>query len=184
MSKYLREHFGLTQERMASWLGINRVVLAQAEAGQRSIPLKAALQASRLTLATMGQALNGDGSAQPGVLPGLPLPAPDPAPLARRLRECRYQAQRLGHELKGVQARANALENRLKALPALRAYAGPVRNPAREAGWLALFEGEAVDGLRDDCGAGPQRLLAARIAGFEREAELLQEELTTLFPIP
>jgi hypothetical protein len=57
-----------------------------------------------------------------------------------------------------------------------------VKNPAREAGWLALFEGEAVDGLRDDCGAGPQRLLVARLAGLEREAELLEELLATLPP--
>ena len=54
---------------------------------------------------------------------------------------------------------------------------GPVKNPTREAGWLALFEGEAVDGLRDDCGPAPQRLLEARIAGLTREAELLEEML-------
>ncbi|WP_345050444.1 hypothetical protein [Hymenobacter glaciei] len=59
-------------------------------------------------------------------------------------------------------------------LPALRAYAGQVTNPARETAWLGLLEAEAVDGLRDRCGAGPQGLLAARIAGLEREAELLQ----------
>jgi hypothetical protein len=40
-----------------------------------------------------------------------------------------------------------------------------------------LFEGEAVDELRDICGAGPQRLLAARIAGLAREVELLEELL-------
>ncbi|MBC8085469.1 MAG: hypothetical protein H7Z21_19895, partial [Hymenobacter sp.] len=48
--------------------------------------------------------------------------------------------------------------------------------------WLALFEAEAVSGLSDECGAGPQRLLEARIAGLEREAELLAETLAGLPP--
>ena len=67
-------------------------------------------------------------------------------------------------------------------MPTLRAWTGAVKNPAREAGWLALFEGEAVDGLRDDCGAGPQRLLEARLAGLLREAELLEELLPAALP--
>lgn len=60
------------------------------------------------------------------------------------------------------------------------AYAGPVKKPAREAGWLALFEGEAVDVLRDECGAGPQHLLEARLAGLKLEAQLLEETLAAL----
>ncbi|GAB2940712.1 hypothetical protein GCM10027048_01370 [Hymenobacter coalescens] len=176
MSDFIRNHFGITQERLASWLGVNRVAVAQAESGQRSLPLKHGLQEARLALAAMGQLLNPDGTAQPAP-PALPPPAPDPEPLQRRLAECRYQARRLERELAGMRQRATRLEHRLAALPALRAYTGTVRNPAREAGWLALFEGEAVDGLRDDCGAGPQRLLAARLAGLQREAELLQELL-------
>ncbi|WP_210514439.1 helix-turn-helix domain-containing protein [Hymenobacter terricola] len=182
MASFIREHFGLTQERLASWLGVNRVVLAQAEGGQRSLPIANGLQEPRLTLAALGKVLNPDGTAQPAP-PPLPSPAPIAKPLARRAVECRYQAGRLGRELTAMQARATALTNRLAALPALRAYAGPAKNPAREAGWLALFEGEAVDGLRDDCGPGPQRLLAARQAGLEREAELLEELLATLPPV-
>jgi len=176
MASFARAHFGLTQERLASWLGVNRVALAQAESGQRGLPPGSGLQEPRLTLAALGKLIGPDGSAQPG-LPPLPAPAPDPDPLAWRLRECRHQARRLTRELAALQARAVCLTNRLAALPTLRAYAGPVRNPAREAGWLALFEGEAVDGLRDDCGAGPQRLLEARLAGLLREAELLEELL-------
>ena len=180
MADFIREHFGLTQERLASWLGVNRVVVAQAESGQRGIPLSSGMQEPRLALAAMGKLLNPDGTAQASDLPPLPPPAPDTAPLAYRLAECRYQVSRLSRELKGMQARAQCYTNRLAALPTLRAYVGPVKNPAREAGWLALFEGEAVDGLRDDCGPAPQRLLEARIAGLTREAELLEE----LLPAP
>ena len=180
MGDFVRDHFGLTQERLASWLGVNRVVVAQAESGQRRLPLSSGLQEPRLALAAMGKLLHPDGTAQDSALPPLPLPSPEAAPLAHRLAECRHQALRLSRELRGLQARAICYTNRLAALPTLRAYAGPVKNPAREAGWLALFEGEAVDGLRDDCGAGPQRLLEARLAGFNREAELLEELLATL----
>ncbi len=73
---------------------------------------------------------------------------------------------------------------RLAAAPALRAYTDPLPNPARDAGWIALFEGEALDGLRARCGAGPQTLLAARLAGLEREAEVLEAWLATQLPAP
>ena len=180
MARFVREHFGLTQERLASWLGVNRVVLAQAEGGSRSLPLRDGLLEPRLTLAALGKLLHPDGTSAPGLAP-LPPPAPDLLPLTHRLNDCRHQVWRLGRELAALQARATCFTNRLAALPTLRAYTGPVKNPAREAGWLALFEGEAVDGLRDDCGPGPQRLLEARIAGLLREAELLEE---LLGPVP
>ena len=174
MASYIREFFGLTQERLASWLGVNRVALAQSESGQRNLPPGRGVQDARLTLAALGKVVVLGGGTAPAP-PPLPPPAPNLEPLTHRLAECRYQALRLGRELAAMQARATCLTNRLAALPALRAYAGPVKNPAREAGWLALFEGEAVDGLRDDCGVGPQRLLAARQAGLLREIEVLEE---------
>lgn len=39
------------------------------------------------------------------------------------------------------------------------------------------MEGEAETALLYDCGKGPQKLLEARIAGLEREAEVLRELL-------
>lgn len=185
MSSFLRERLGLTQERLASWLGATRATLAAAEAGRRRLPLGVGFQESRLIMAVLGRVLNhtqpDDSPAGP---PPLPPPVADPDPLAWRLRECQHLLGNLRRQLATMQAKAAQLESRLLALPNLRAYTGPVANPTREAGWLALFEGEAVDGLRHDCGAGPQRLLEARIAGLERERELLEELLATLPPAP
>ena len=86
------------------------------------------------------------------------------------------------YELEDMRRRAPMYEARLVALPALRRWNGPVRNLQLEQSWLALFEDEAVAALRYECGAGPQRLLEARIAGLEREAELLEEMLADPTP--
>ena len=176
MSDSVRDYFGLTQERLASWLGVNRTTLAMAETGRRSLPLGVGLQQSRLEFAKLNLVYDGEGHTAPAP-PPLPPPASEAAPLAYRLEDCRYHMYTLNRQLTAMRKRAAQFEARLAALPGLRAWTQPVKNPAREAGWLALFEGEAVDGLRDDCGAGPQLLLAARIAGLEREAELLAEVL-------
>ena len=175
MSDFLRDKFGLTQERLAAWLGVNRTTVALSETGQRGLPANRWMLDVRLALAAQGLVFDPAG----GTLPVLPLPGPppDPRPAAHRLATARYQALRLQRELGNMRKRAAQFEARLAALPALRAWTGEVKNPAREAGWLALFEGEAVDGLRDDCGAGPQQLLAARLGGLEREIELLEAPL-------
>ena len=70
MSRFLRERLGLTQERLASWLGISRIALAHAESGRRGLPLGSALNKARLTLAALGQV-----NPQPG---GAASPAPPP----------------------------------------------------------------------------------------------------------
>jgi hypothetical protein len=181
MSSYLREKFGLTQERLASWLGTKRGVVAMAEGGQRSLPSGAAVQEARLVLASLGKVLTpgAPDNALPAP-PPLPTPRPELSEVAWRAQECRVLAQRTQRQLATLRQQATQLEARLAALPALRAYAGPVPNPAREAGWLALLQGEAEDGLRTQCGPAAQRLLEARLAGLEREAELLEELVAEL----
>ena len=94
MGDFVRDRFGLTQERLASWLGVNRVVVAQAESGQRHLPLSSGLQELRLALATMGM-IHPDRATQDSALLPLPLPPPEAAPLAHRLADCRHHALRL-----------------------------------------------------------------------------------------
>lgn len=181
MSSFLRERLGLTQERLASWLGISRISLAHSEGGRRGLPLGSGIKEARLTMAVLGKVLDiAQPDASPPAPPPLPPPPVDPEPLRWRLRECEHDLYRLRRQLTALDAQATCCTNRLAALPALRAYAGPVKNPAREAGWLALLEGEAVDGLRDACGPGPRTLLAARIAGLERESEVIGALLAQL----
>lgn len=183
MSSSLRDKFGLTQERLASWLGVNRGTVAMSESGQRNLPANQWLLDARIELAALGKVFNLGQAVGPAP-PPLPTPPIERQPLAHRVAEARWKVVLLRRELESLQKRAAQFEARLAAIPALRAYTGPVKNPAREAGWLALFEGEAVDGLRDDCGAGAQRLLAARLAGIELELSMLEETLAGLPPAP
>ncbi|WP_211289905.1 hypothetical protein [Hymenobacter chitinivorans] len=139
----------------------------------RSWPLGTAGQLIRLTLATLGLVYDPAGNRP--APPPLPLPPPEPEPLQSRLAYCEHHAGRLCYELNQLRLKAAPYEARLAALPALRAFTGPVKHPAREENWLALLESETETALLYDCGRGPQKLLEARIAGLEREAEVLRE---------
>ncbi|WP_400191326.1 hypothetical protein [Hymenobacter sp. B81] len=181
MKNDLRDQLGLTQQSLASWLGIPRSSLALAERGRQSLPLSGDFLAQgRLQLAIQGQVYDpATGTTFPAP-PPLPPPAPLASPLQERLDACQLQLLRLRRQLKRLQQRATQYQNRLVALPALRAYPGPLAQPEREARWLAALEQEAADALQFTCGAGPQRLLEARIAGLEREAELLAQLLADI----
>ena len=177
-----RRHFGLTQAQMAEWLGVARSTVALAENGHRLWPVGKGSQNMRLSAAALGFAADPAGAIAP-LLPGLPPPELYEDPFRKRSLYCRYHLHLLRIELGNMRARAQQLEARLAALPTLRAWPGPVPQPAQEARWLDAFEAEAMEGLCYDCGAGPQRLLEARIAGLERELELLQE-LVPAAPTP
>ena len=183
MADSTRKHLGLTQERLASWLHVTRTALADVETNRRGLPLGHWIQDARLDMAALGRVFDVSGTSAPGP-PPLPPPPPERDPLVQRLDYCQHHARRLRRALEMLRRRAAPYEARLVALPSLRAWAGPVRDPEREANWLALFAGEADVALRYDCGAGPQRLLEARLAGLEREAELLEETLAAHPPKP
>ncbi|RTQ48183.1 hypothetical protein EJV47_17285 [Hymenobacter gummosus] len=136
---------------------------------------------ARLALAVQGLVPDPEGATVPQPAPPpLLTPPVDARPLAQRLRYCRHHALRLRREQEAMQAKARHYELRLKVIPALRAWAGPVANPAQEEKWLTQVEQEARNALQHDCGLGPQRVLEARIAGLEREAELLAQTLAEL----
>ncbi|AMR27193.1 hypothetical protein A0257_08845 [Hymenobacter psoromatis] len=170
-----RDYFGLTQERLASWLGIDRTQLAHLESGRRGLPLAAIQQSIRLDWARLGRVPDGAGGSVPA--PPLPVPPIEPSLLAPRFDYCQHHARRLRRELAALRDRAAPYEARLAALPALRAGTGSGARPAHEENWLALFASEAEEALLFTCGAGPQRLLEARLAGLEHEAALLREIL-------
>ncbi|TGE29079.1 hypothetical protein [Hymenobacter metallicola] len=177
MADSIRTHLGFTQEMLAGWLGVSRVSVALAEQGHPHLPYGAGLQMARLVLATQGLVYNPEGNTP--APPALPLPAPDLDPLVARLDYCQHRSRNLRRALERLRAQAAPLEARLATLPALRTWTGAVRNPSLEESWLALIEHEASSGLRYDCGQGPHKLLEARIAGLEREAQVLRELLET-----
>jgi len=137
----------------------------------------AARQSIRLDWARLGRVPDGVGGSAPAPAPRLAPPI-EPSLLAPRLDYCQHHARRLRRELAALRDRAAPYEARLAALPALRAGAGSGAQPAHEENWLALFASEAEEALRLTCGAGPQRLLEARLAGLEHEAALLREILS------
>ena len=172
----LRTYFGLTQEMMASWLGVPRTSLALAERGHQSLTPTTGVQEARLSLAAQGLVYGDAGDSFPAP-PALLPPPLDTKALAFRLQECRAKAQSVALQLAILRRRAAPYEARLAAAPALRAYPGPISSPEDEGIWLTHFEREALGQLRTTCGATAQWLLEGRLAGLEREAELLAEVL-------
>ncbi|WP_345073341.1 hypothetical protein [Hymenobacter fastidiosus] len=175
-NRKLREHFGLTQAMMADWLGVARSTLALAEQGYPSDPSETGVQNARLTLAVRGLVYDGAGGdfAAPT---GRPAPAPDRAEPGFRPRQCQHKIQDLEQQLAILHQRAALYVARLAAVPALRAYPGPVVNPEDEHDGLTIFELEAHRQLREKCGATTRLLLEARLAGVQREAGLLAQAL-------
>jgi hypothetical protein len=145
----------------------------------RSLPLGVGIQHIRLMLAAEGL-VPGAAAGPPQPAPPLPPPGPEAAPLEQQLRECRYQLTTLGFRLRKLQRQAAPYEAWLRAIPALRAWAGPVPAQARETQWLDFIEQEAAATLRNVCGAGPQLLLTTRIAGLTHEVALLEAALLGL----
>ncbi|MCB2407766.1 hypothetical protein [Hymenobacter lucidus] len=182
MSQYIRTRLSLTQERLANWLGIPRASLALAERDHQPLPYAAGVQLARLLLALHGQVFDPAGNRP--APPPLPIPLPEQKPLLKRIRYCEHHAARLRRKVEMMRTIVEAYETRLAVLPALWAWTGEVRNPALEKTWLALLEGEAMSALLDTYGAGPQKLLEARIAGLEREAEVLRELVEKLPAAP
>ena len=170
----LRTQFGLTQEMMAEWLGVARSSVALTERGYQSTTAGTGGQVLRLQLAAQGLAYDGAGGsfAAPTAPPE---PLPDAEELGYRLRQCRVKAQGIDLKLDILRRQTAPYEARWAAAPALRAYPGPVADPEQEANWLTIFELEAKRQLRKV--ATERRLLEARLAGLEREAELLAEIL-------
>lgn len=178
----IRRQLALSQEEVAAWLGVGRSTVSAVEKATRSLPSGLGIQEVRLALAAQGLVPDANaGPAQPAPAPWPP-PAPEAAALQQRLSECRYQHGNLAFRLQQLQQRAAPYEARLRAAAALRAWAGPVPDPARESRWLHRFEQEALATLREECGAGSQLLLSARVAGLAHEIALLEAALASLVP--
>lgn len=167
-----RVRLGLTQREFAAWLGTTRAVVALAETNRQSWPLGSAVAEGRLEFALRGELFEVATGAVPGP-PPLPLPTPYPAPIDARIREVRYRLGRLTLALGRLRAAAARYEARYRVVPILRAYTTPLHDAEREDRWITNRLLDAQDALLRTCGAGPQRLLAARIAGLQAELAVL-----------
>ena len=177
----LRTYFGLTQPELARYLGIERTLLAHAEADRRALPLDAAWR-----LLPLLHLLPPEGSDAAGP------PPPDPAEttaatldqLQWRLKECRYLATRLAHVLERQLPKLHAARHR-RALPTLLAALppqAPLPGLASADGFTPdprwpekMAAGAAADLAR--FGQQARALLEARRAGLLAEIAALETAL-------
>ncbi|UOQ97528.1 hypothetical protein MUN81_20135 [Hymenobacter sp. 5317J-9] len=179
-----RKFFGLTQEQLAAWLGVARSSIAEGETGRRLPPLLGDYwpREMRLNLAAANLGFDPATNAPVPALPPLPPLPPNAKPIQDQLRKCQHRIRGLRYQLEILRDKARCYEARRAALPTLRAWTGPDPLPAQADAWLSRFEQEAEVELLYACGAGPQGLLEARLAGLEREAERLEELLASQPP--
>lgn len=176
----VRTHFGLNQIELAHYLGIDRSLLAHAEANRRPLPITATWRLVPL----LSLLPPPRGTASPDPLP------PDPAEatpetldaLQWRLRVCRHEANMLDFKLGRQLPRLLAARHR-RVLPKLLA-ALPPQPPLPAlldigpppAGWA---DRQAADAAQDLVRFGQQAraLLEARRAGLLAEAAYLENVL-------
>jgi|GEM_PF-3111706 len=162
----LRRYLNLTQPRMAELLRISRVALAAAECGTRRLPApgRTQLQAivAALPAAVAGALLQKQLPAAPPV-PAAAQP-PDPATLARRRQRLRQEIARLDEEL------STSLTNTARGQARLALLAAPAPPDLGEQSQLFEQEAQAWTG---PIARAEQTLLAARLAGLQRELALV-----------
>lgn len=123
----VRAYYGLTQDDMATYLGVAASLVSHFEAGRRQ-PSLALLDA----LAPLTRQLPDE----PAPAPAVPAGSPAADPLQERLRYCRWRAANLRHELRPLETQAAVAARWAQALPALLAPlppADPTRPPVLNA---------------------------------------------------
>ncbi|MCC2548036.1 helix-turn-helix domain-containing protein [Hymenobacter sp. BT175] len=168
----VRAGLGLTQEQLAGALGVSRGLITKVEAGQRTLPARAAH-----TLAWLAQALPPALPPSPFAPPTAtpPLSADEQAVLQDRAGAVAYEIRQLTRRLERGQARTRRAQDWLRAVPALQATL-----PADEEGprlWLAATTAEAEAALEGEGRPVLHRLLTARLTGLQAEAAALATAL-------
>jgi transcriptional regulator with XRE-family HTH domain len=183
----VRQHFGLSQEEMAGWLGLSKAQAGHLETGQRALSPAAAE-----ALAPLLRQVPAVGPAAPPTLrlasaapaaPPLALAPPEAAPLAARLDYCQHHARRLRRLLRPLAAAAGLAARWAVALPALRAALPPDPGPLAEPdpvadwpGWLAWHRHRWL--ARRPTALPPAR--SARYHLLRLQAEALEAEAAAL----
>ncbi|TGE18915.1 hypothetical protein [Hymenobacter elongatus] len=165
----LRRYLSLSQTDLARLLGVNRVRVAEAEAGTRFLTVEArdALSAllAALPPATRQVLAVAPGHAPPPPPPLVPAPpAPLPRPLARRRHLATQELDRVLAALAPLEARRLASAARL-ALLAAPACPPALAHDGLFAAQARLWAGPAAEAAR--------RLLLARAAGLRAELAAL-----------
>jgi DNA-binding transcriptional regulator YiaG len=182
----VREHFGLSQQEIAAWLGIVQAQASHLETGRRALSPEAAA-----ALAPLVAQLPAPGAAPAaGALrlasaaaPRLALAPPEAAPLVARLDYCQHHARRLRRALRPLEAQAAVAARWAAALPALRAALPPDPGPWAEPdpttvwpAWLDWYRHRWLS--RRPLALAPAR--SARYHLLRLQAEALEAEAVAL----
>ncbi|MBT9395125.1 helix-turn-helix domain-containing protein [Hymenobacter sp. NST-14] len=169
----VRKYLALEQQELAAYLGVSRELLANIEAGRRSLTGPLLLRLNPLAaLLPAGERARPAAPVPEQAPPG----APAPGPLEARLDYCRHQAQKLRRELTkraATQAAARRWEAVLPALlaaPAPAAGLVPPAEVARARQWLLARQQQAHATLHDADEAARYHLLRLRAEALEGEA--------------
>jgi transcriptional regulator with XRE-family HTH domain len=177
----IRTHFGLSQDELAQYLGIDRSLLTHIEADRRPLPMVATWR--MLPLLSLMPPPHGSGPAH--------LP-PDPAEstaktlhgLQSRLEVCRAEAQKLtlamAQQLPRLQAarQRRTLPARLAVLPPRAPLPGLPNEPSMpNLAWAARMAENAVPDLTR-FGVPARALSEARLAGLQAEIAHLEAALS------
>lgn len=138
----VRQHFGLTQQEMAQWLGVSEAQAGHLDTGRRGLGGMAAEAlapfVAQLPPAGPAPAALRLVSAAP---PALALAPPEAALLEARLDYCQHHARRLRRQLAPLTTQAATAARWAAALPALRAALpldpGPQAEPDPATNWPA-----------------------------------------------
>ena len=132
----VRQHFGLSQQDMAGWLGVSPAQASHLETGRRALPPEAAEALAPL----LRQVPAPSAPAAPALrlasvapaAPTLALAPPEAAPLEARLDYCQHHARRLRRLMRPLEAEAALAAHWAAALPTLRAALPPDPGPSHE----------------------------------------------------
>jgi transcriptional regulator with XRE-family HTH domain len=172
----VRGHFGLSQEDLASLLGMSRAMLSLAELQRRTLSTQALMW-----LLPLARRAGDSSAAAPAPTPAAPTPGAADAvgtALAERQARCRHEAEQLRRELRPHHTRLLQAQRRLEVLPELRASLPTPLSPRHER-WLAWFEQDARSTLQGPA-AATAALLELRIAALEFEAREAGERAAAL----
>ena len=169
----VRKYLGLEQQELGDYLGISRQLIANIEAGRRSLtgPLLLRLNPLAALLPTKGPAR--PATPEPEHAPPAALA---PGPLEARLDYCRHHAEKLRRELLKLAATQAAARRWQAVLPALLAAPAPAEGlvppaeAARARQWLLARQQQAHATLHDPDEAARYHLLRLRIEALETEA--------------
>lgn len=169
----IREHYGWTQDALASYLGVGRSLLSLCEMGERSLPSAASLKwLEWIKFTHSGNALEKAKAA-------LPIPPPGTGKLLYKAAENEWEADKLQRKLNALQIRYGKTLNNLALCQHLLSVIADTKENASDRGQLELAYNIATINQKRE-GPEAQALLQCKIDGLLHEAKQCRQRAAAL----